>query len=153
MAKPIELIPQPRDPREELKRRLDAAPLEHADALLAGYDVLQQLHDSGTLDLLRGLLGAGDQVVKHAVEMATQPESVRTLSNMLVLAKLLGSVDPDALNRVVSGLQSMRKSPKKEPPSVAALLRRMSSRRSRRALAAIALMLDSIGKELGSGAR
>ncbi|HEX3471875.1 MAG TPA: DUF1641 domain-containing protein [Silvibacterium sp.] len=153
MAKPIELMPQPRDAREEMKRRLDAAPLEHADALLSGYDLLQQLHDSGTLDVLRGLLGAGDQVVKHAVGMATQPESVKTLSNLLLLAKLVGSVDPDALNRVVSNLQSMRKMPKKEPPSLPAILRRMSSRRSRRTLAALAIVLESVGKELGSGAR
>ena len=152
MAKPIEMTPKLRDPREELKRRLDAAPEEHAEAVLSGYELLQQLHDSGTLDILRGLLGAGDQVVKHAVGMAAQPESVRTLGNLLQLGKLVGSIDPEALNRVVSSLQSMRKTPKKDPPSLAEIIRRMSSKRSRRTLAALAVILDSIGKELGTGA-
>ena len=56
MAKPIPLQLPPRDPREELRSRLDRAPLEHAEALLAGYEVLQGLHDQGVLELLRGLL-------------------------------------------------------------------------------------------------
>ena len=100
MAKPIELMPKPsgQGAREELQRRLDAAPVEHAEAVLAGYELLQELHESGTLDVLRGLLGAGDQVVRHAVALAIQPEAVNGLRNLLVLSKVLGSVNPDVLH-------------------------------------------------------
>ena len=62
MAKPIPLERPARDPREELQARLDRAPIEHAEALLAGYEVLQGLYDEGVLELLRGLLGSGGKV-------------------------------------------------------------------------------------------
>src|ERR1700752_285594 len=100
MAKPIEIKPQARNAREELQRRLDNAPVEHADAMLSLYELLQQLHDSGTIDLLRGALGAGDEVLNHVVRLTTQPDSVRSIRNLLILGKLLSSVDPETLHRV-----------------------------------------------------
>ena len=64
MAKPIPLELPTRDPREELRSRLERAPVEHAEALLAGYDVLQGLHDCGVLELLQGVLGSGGRVLR-----------------------------------------------------------------------------------------
>ncbi len=151
MAKPIELMPTPRDAREELKRRLDEAPVEHAEAVLAGYEVLQQLHESGTLDVLRGLLGAGDQVVRHAVALAIQPEAVDALRNLLVLSKVLGSVNPDVLHRMLSGVpEVLAQRPGEDPPSLFAIFRRMSSKGSRRALVAAVTVLENAGKGLES---
>ena len=150
MAKPIEVMPTPRNARDELKRRLDEAPVEHAEAVLAGYEVLQQLHESGTLDVLRGLLGAGDQVVRHAVALAVQPEAVDALRNLLVLSKVLGSVNPDVLHRVLSGVpEALAQKPEEEPPSLFAIFRRMTSKESRRAQAAIVTLLESVGRGLG----
>src|SRR3981081_4794893 len=94
MAKPVPLQLPPRDSREELRSRLDRAPLEHADALLATYEVLQGLHDCGILELLRGLLGSGDKVLETAVDAARAPESVRAMRNLLVLYKALGATHP-----------------------------------------------------------
>jgi len=151
MAKPIELMPTPRNARDELKRRLDEAPLEHAEAVLAGYEVLQQLHESGTLDVLRGLLGAGDQVVRHAVGLAIQPEAVDALRNLLVLSKVLSSVNPDVLHRVLSGVpEALAQKPEEDPPSLFAIFRRMSSKESRRSQAVIVKVLESMGRGLGS---
>lgn len=152
MAKPIEIKPQPRNAREELQRRLDNAPIEHADAMLSLYELLQQLHDSGTLDVLRGALGAGDEVLNHVVRMTTQPESVRGIRNLLILAKLLGSVDPDMLQRMSTMLpQAMSQSEAKEPPSLWGLLGRFGSKESRRALAVGAALLEGVGRELERG--
>src|SRR6202163_2339477 len=94
MAKPIPLQLPARDPREELRSRLDRAPLEHAEALLAGYEVLQGLHDQGVLELLRGLLSAGSKVLEAAAEVGQAPESVRAIRNLIVLWKTLGEIDP-----------------------------------------------------------
>jgi len=150
MAKPIEVMPTPRNARDELKRRLDEAPVEHAEAVLAGYEVLQQLHESGTLDVLRGLLGAGDQVVRHAVALAVQPEAVDALRNLLVLSKVLGSVNPDVLHRVLSGVpEALAQKPEEEPPSLFAIFRRISSKKSRRSLAAAVAVLENAGRGLG----
>ena len=51
MARPIPLELPPRDPREELRKRLEQAPAEHAEALLDSYELLQQLHDHGVFEL------------------------------------------------------------------------------------------------------
>jgi len=154
MAKPIELMPKrtAQGVREELQRKLDAAPVEHAEAVLAGYELLQQLHESGTLDLLRGALGAGDQVVRHAVALAIQPEAVNGLRNLLLLARLLGDVNPDTLHQAFGGIPAaLAKQTEENPPSLIALFKRFSSIESRRALAAAATVLESVGKGLGSG--
>ena len=61
MAEPIVLKLVPRDPREALYHRLEKAPLEHVEALLAAYEVLQGLHDRGVLETLRGVRCIGIQ--------------------------------------------------------------------------------------------
>ena len=158
MAKPIELMPSHAatgaGAREELKRRLDAAPLEHAEAVLASYELLQLLHETGTIDVLRGLLGAGDQVVRHAVGLAVKPESVSALRNLLVLSKALSAIDPDRLERVVSDVPAALMTPPPEnPPSLFALFKRMSSTESRRGLAAVVNVLEGVGRGLGPARR
>src|SRR5258705_7307579 len=94
MARPIALELPPRDPREELRARLETAPIEHAQAVLAGYEVLQALHDRGVLELLRGALGAGDKIVESAVGAASAPESIRAMRNALLLAEALRTIQP-----------------------------------------------------------
>ena len=42
MARPISLELPPRDPRQELRKRLDEAPIEHAEALLDSWELLQE---------------------------------------------------------------------------------------------------------------
>ena len=54
MARPIPLELPRRDPREELKCRLDNAPVKHAEAVLSAYEVIQGLYDRGVLDLPAG---------------------------------------------------------------------------------------------------
>jgi hypothetical protein len=61
MALPIRFQPLARDAREELRDRLDKAPLDHAEALLAAYEVLHGLNDRGVLDILKGALGASTE--------------------------------------------------------------------------------------------
>ena len=153
MAKPIEFIPSHATTgagaREELKRRLDAAPLEHAEAVLAGYELLQLLHETGTIDVMRGLLGAGDQVVRHAVGLAVKPEAVSALRNLLVVSRMLSAVDPDRLERVVSDVPAALVAPPPEdPPSLFAIFRRLSSVESRRALSVAAGVFETVGRGL-----
>src|SRR5262249_12602289 len=77
MARPIPPDPPPHDEHAERMAQLDAARTQHADAILAGYEVLQGLHDQGVLDLLRGALGARDSIVELAASTASTPESGR----------------------------------------------------------------------------
>ena len=81
MAQPIPLELPPRDPRAELQVRLQNAPLEHAEALLAAYQVLQGMHDRGVFDLMRGALGSSDHPLETFVQAAKSPESIRSIRN------------------------------------------------------------------------
>jgi len=77
---------------------LPTAAGEHADAVESAYEILQLLHDRGVLDLIRGLLGAGDQVIDTLVEPIDTPEAVRGIRNFLLLTKFFGSIRPEVLN-------------------------------------------------------
>ena len=78
MARPIALKLPPRDPREALYHRLEKAPVEHAEALLAAYEVLQGLQDRGVLEMLRGALRRGRQdSLKSWYRRTKTPEAVR----------------------------------------------------------------------------
>src|SRR2546427_828756 len=88
MSQPIRLELPPRDARAELQTRLQDAPLQHAEALLSGYDLLQRLHDRGVLDLLRGGLGSSDKVLSIAVDAAKTPEAINATRNLLILSKV-----------------------------------------------------------------
>ena len=77
MAKPIPLQLPKRDPQEQLRSRLEKAPDEHVEALLAGLDGLQSLHDQGVLELLRGVLGGGNKILEIVVDASKSPEAIR----------------------------------------------------------------------------
>ena len=69
----------PRNSREDLIRKVEQAPVAHAEAVLAAYDLLQRLHEKGMIDLLSGLLSAGDTVVDHVVDVISSREMVTAL--------------------------------------------------------------------------
>jgi uncharacterized protein YjgD (DUF1641 family) len=153
MALPIRFQPLARDAREELRDRLDKAPLDHAEALLAAYEVLQGLHDRGVLDALKGALGAGETLLETVVEVDNTPEAIRTIRNLLLLAKVLGEIEPELLSAVVrtipDGLAQVS-AKRSEVPGLFSLLQRFSSQDSRRAMSAAAELLESVGKGLRS---
>ena len=99
MARPIALESPKRDPREELRVRLQEAPVEHAEAVLAGFQVLQGLHDRGVLELLRGVLGGSDKILEIVVEASKTPEAIRGIRNLLIMTKVVGSIDPEVLKK------------------------------------------------------
>jgi uncharacterized protein YjgD (DUF1641 family) len=155
MGKPIPLQLPPRDPREELRARLDRAPLDHAEALLAGYEVLQGLHDKGILELLRGLLGADSKVLETAATAADAPEAVRAIRNLIVLGRTLAEIDPDLLDGFTLALpEAMReaRAQGKEPPGFLAILNKFRSKDLRRGLVAVNSLLEAWGKDFFSKA-
>jgi uncharacterized protein YjgD (DUF1641 family) len=153
MAKPVPLQIPPHDPREELRARLGRAPLEHAEALLAGYEVLQGLHDCGVLELLRGLLGSGGKVLETAAEAAQTPESLRAIRNLVILGKTLGEIEPELFDGFAMALpEAMRQAriQGKEPPSFFAILNKFRSKDLRRGLVAVNSLLEAWGKDFFS---
>ena len=154
MAQPIPLEMPPGDARQELLSRLQDAPAEHAEALLAGYEVLQGLHDSGVLELLRGLLGSGDKVLQTAVDAARAPESVRVMRNVLLLKKMLGQIDPEQFGAFVQALPEALHQAKeeKETPGLLSTLNEFRNNDLLRGIHVINSLLKVWGREFVSSA-
>jgi uncharacterized protein YjgD (DUF1641 family) len=151
MAQPISLERPPRDARQELRKRLDEAPIEHAAALLDSYELLQQLHDRGVFQLLQGALGASDKLVEAAVDAARSDDSVRAMRNAIILAKMLSSINPEILQGVavaVGETLGCTKKPVIEPPSLLSLLGQFRRRELRRSIALINRFLETLGNQL-----
>jgi uncharacterized protein YjgD (DUF1641 family) len=151
MAEPILLKLPPRDPREALFRRLENAPEEHAEALLAAYDVLQGLHDKGLLELAKGAIGSGEKVLEILVEAADSPEVVHGIRNFIILTKLFGSLDPKLLEHLANAVPKALVDAKTEKPlGLFQLVGKLSNADTRRMLTIMTRVLESLGKDLGS---
>lgn len=149
MAEPILLKLPPRDPREELIHKLENAPQEHAEALLAAYDVLQGLHDAGLLEIAKGLLGSGDKVLEILVKAADTPEVIHGIRNFIILTKLFGALDPKLLEHLAQAVPRALVDAKTEKPlGTLALLGALSNPDSRRILTIMARVVESLGKDL-----
>jgi len=154
MARPIPLELPKRDPREELRSRLEQAPIEHAEAVLAGFEVLQGLHDKGVLELLRGVLDGGNTILEIVVEATKTPEAIRGIRNLLILTKIVGAIDPEILRKfavaVPDALAGAAKAEEKDPPGLWEVLRIVRSRNLRRGLAVMNSALEGLGKNFST---
>jgi uncharacterized protein YjgD (DUF1641 family) len=151
VAKPIASAAPIRDPLIELQARLRDAPAEHADALLAGYEVLQGLHDAGVLDLMRGALGSRDKVLDIAVGAARSPASLRGIRNLLLLISALGTIEPEVLATVTEtipqALTMMVRQP--EPPGLWTLIKDfLWNQDFRHGMAAINTLIEVLGQKV-----
>ena len=150
MANPLPFSPKKVDPRLELQRRLDAAPIEHAEALLVGFDILQTAHDNGLLDLAHGLVGGRDVIAAKLAEYAKLPGGVAAIRNLLAAAKLLMAFDPDTLDNlskcVVTATGQHRE--EQRAPSLFQLFKRVNHEESRRGLSFMTMLLAALGRSL-----
>jgi len=131
----------PRNSREDLIRRVEQAPVTHAEAVLAAYDLLQRLHEKGMIDLLSGLLNAGDTVVERLVDVVSAKEMITALRIALIFGGLLSSIDPDKLHAAISHAG-------KDAPSLLAVAKQATSKDARRGMAAAVGLLNVFGEAL-----
>ena len=153
MAQPIPLNLAPRDPRRDLDSRLQQAPLDHAEALLAGYEVLQGLHDHGVLELMRGTLGGSDKILEQVVAVASGPEAIRASRNLLLLVTALGEIDPSLLSdltRAVPKALAQANAEENKPPGLFKLMSTFLNKDFRRGLAACNDLMVAFGKNLSA---
>lgn len=151
MSQPIPLDVPARDPRVELQTRLQNAPTEHADALLSAYEVLQGLHDRGVLDLMRGALGSRDKVLEIAVGAMNTPESVRGIRNLIILATILGTVEPELVEGFARSFPEAivaTKAHGEKPPGILAIMNHFRNPNVRRGLVLVNSLLEAFGRNL-----
>ena len=151
MAQPIPLEVAPRNAREELRKRLERAPDEHADAILAAYELLQEMHNQGLLEMARGVLSARDEILGTLATEASTPEALRAIRNLLFWRRVLGSIEPDCFQGIFQAIPegfATATSPREKPVTLIGLLRRITKKDSLRAMAAAVDFLEIFGRRL-----
>jgi uncharacterized protein YjgD (DUF1641 family) len=142
---PLTLVPKGPDPAE----RLEDALHKHTEAIVSALELLQLLHDRGVLELLRGLVGAGDQLVGILTAAAGAPESLRGTRNFILLTKFFASIPPEVLDSLVrTASEGAEREKANRAPGLVQLLRRAGSENSRHAMAVTLDLLESVGKVL-----
>ena len=153
MAQPIPLEIPPRNPRAELRSRLEQAPEQHAEAVLAAYEVLQELHSRGVLEIMRGALAASDDLLEKVVDGAKTPEAIRAIRNLLFWRQILGSIEPEWFKGIFQAIPegiAQATAERDQPVSFFRLLRRLTNKDSLRGLAAAIDFLQAFGRHLHS---
>jgi uncharacterized protein YjgD (DUF1641 family) len=151
MAQAIPLEIPPRNPRAELRVRLDQAPEEHAEAILAAYELLEQLHQRGVLEIMRGGLAARDEILEKIVDGAKTPEGIRAIRNLVLLGRLLGSIDPEWLGKASQAIPegiTQATAEREKRITFVALLRRLMSKDTLRGMAVAIGFLQALGRRL-----
>ena len=151
MARPIPLEIPPRNPRAELRSRLEQAPEEHAEAVLAAYEVLQELHNRGVLEIMRGALAASDEILETVVDDVRTPEAIRAVRNLLFWRRILGSIEPEWFKGIFKAIPegiAEATAERDKPIGVFGLLRRLTGKDSLRGLAAAIDFLQAFGRHL-----
>ena len=134
-------IYHPENSRADLVRRIEDAPLEHAQAVLAAYDLLERLHEKGILDLMNGFLSAGDTVVNQIVNVISSREAVTALRIALLFSNLLSAIDADKLHDIITSAADRR-------PSLLAITKQATSVDAQRGLAVAVELLNMFGAAL-----
>jgi uncharacterized protein YjgD (DUF1641 family) len=133
--------------REDTKKRIESAQLDHADAVIAAYGLLQKLDDSGTLDLLRGAAGARDALMNQLVGALDTPEAITALRNLIAMLKALSNIDPDSLRVTIEGIaQTSTGENLRESTSLWDLSRRLRTKDARLGLAVTVQLLEAVGR-------
>lgn len=153
MAQPIPLEIPPRDPRAELRSRLEQAPEEHAEAVLAAFEVLQELHNRGVLEIMRGALAASDEILETVVDNVKTPEAIRAIRNLFFWRQILGSIEPEWFKGIFQAIPegiAEATAEREKPIGLFGLLWRLTSKDSLRGLAAGIDFLQAFGRHLPS---
>jgi uncharacterized protein YjgD (DUF1641 family) len=151
MAQPIPFHAPTPDPREVLRARLERAPDEHAEAILAAYDLLQALHDRGILDIATSALSASDELLDKVVDSANTPNAIRALRNLMFWRQVLGRIEPTWFQGIFQAIPdglAAATAQRNESVSLWKILRRAMSRDSLRGLVAAVDFLESFGRHL-----
>jgi uncharacterized protein YjgD (DUF1641 family) len=151
MAQPIPFHPAPRDPREDLNTRLQQAHLDHAEAVLAAYQVLQGLHDHGVLEVMRGALGGSEKILEQVVAVGSGAQAIRASRNLLLLVTTLGEIEPTLLSDITRAIPKalvQANAEESKPPGLFKLMSTFWNPDFRRGLAAFNDLLVMFGRNL-----
>ena len=148
MAHVIDFTSAPPEPARSQKARLDAELAQNADAVRAAITVLEEAHEQQLLDLLRGAIGAKNEIFSALAEAGSKPATVNAARNAIALAKALGAIDPVLVSKASSNLSSAIAVLEKEnpPPSLWQLFKRARHPDVRRGISFLLKITAAIGR-------
>ncbi len=141
MAEPLKYDPLEESPKTQIGARDELELL------------IETLHESGTLRTLRGLFGRMPEVLDVVLEKLDTGPGKNALGNVALAMVSLTRVDPSLVDRLMGalmlGLERARRSTFEHPPTLVGLAAIMMREDTRRGLHAMAVLLETIGAELG----
>lgn len=108
MPEPISSEHMPQDVKHEFQQQLRTAPDERAEVMREAYVVLQLLHDHGILEIVKDAVGSAQKVMEVVTGVVESGQVVRTVHNLKILAKMVGSVEPETLEKIVAQCNQLR---------------------------------------------
>lgn len=110
MGKPITLIAKEESTQEQLKSqtldRLVDDLSNHSDGLRQGMELLQELHDSGILDIAVALLQAKEKVAKIALDQVGRQPVTNMINHVVAAASAISETEPDTTKKIVKCLSN-----------------------------------------------
>jgi uncharacterized protein YjgD (DUF1641 family) len=109
------------------------------------------LHDHGVLELMRGTLGGSEKILEQVVAVASAPESIRAMRNLLLLVTTLGEIEPALLSdltRAIPKALVQANAEESKPPGIFKLFSTFWNKDFRRGLAAFNDLLVVFGRNL-----
>ena len=147
MAKQIEYKVPVHQREEALRRKLADAPLEHADAVLKAYELLEAAEKHGFLDLLRGAISAQGTIMEKMSDYLNTKEGINAIRNLMILLRLLGSLDPDWFSQGAKDLTAtLLQDSKQRPRGFLNATQRLRKNDAQRGLSITIAALESIGR-------
>lgn len=118
--------------------------------------LLETLHTSGTLRAANGLVAQFQDVASIVLNGLDSPEGRSGLANVLILAKLLGHLDANGLDRLIGavsdGMEAAgeRLASTDDAPSTVSVLAKLRQPDVRRGLDAALTLLGTVGAQLAA---
>ena len=131
----------PENSREDLARRIREAPADHAEAILAAYELLEKLHDAGLLSLASGVISAGNAIIDRLAVVADSQQAVVALRAALIFGSVLNTLDTDELHKAMQV--------QKNDASLFRILKGLMTKESRQVAMIGVNLMNVIGKALG----
>ena len=147
MAVPIRVLPDTPESIEEIAAKLEQARIKHAKAILAGYELLQSMHDAKVIDILRGLTSATDPLATKLGTAMSSDEVINAVRNFISLTRIMGGIDANFLHRLAEEI--FEEAPGRRPvPTLWRTIKALLGKDSRRALAGTVAFITAFGKAL-----
>ncbi|GMA62725.1 DUF1641 domain-containing protein [Alicyclobacillus fastidiosus] len=108
MAKPTtnvnRLEPTKEDQLKDASQAMQEAFAAHGEAINSLLVVIQDLHDSGLLDILHALLNSKEKVASIALEQILKPSVLNTIKNAMTACSMVSKIDPSHVNALGEAL-------------------------------------------------